>query len=127
MKKNEINISAVKKLVAIASGNVKYFCQMSARLYGKLALREQLAYENETDDFSSIENVEADIAELKEEVINMAGACAAGARRLNSIAERAGFVAPLPGIDEMSLTEFMEAIEIYVATLVENSDYREWM
>ena len=127
MKTNEINISAVKRLVPIASGNVKYFCQMAARLYGKLALREQLTYENAEDDFSSIENVEADISELKEEIINMAGACAAGARRLNSLAERAGLVAPLPGIDEMSLTEFMESIEVYVSTLVENSDYREWM
>lgn len=121
-----INIISMKQLVPVCTGNVRHFCKYAARLYGKLALREQLNYETATHSFSSIEMVIADREELKAEIINLARECATTMRRLNINAKKAGICPPLVAIDNMELSDFIEAIDNYVTALVEESDYKMW-
>ena len=121
----KINTTTLKKLVPIASGTVTHFCKSAGRLYGKLALREQLNYESVTH-YTSIEHVDINREDLKREIINLARDCGTTIRRLNIMAKKHNFPAVLANIDELSLTQFIELIDTYITELVADSDFRDW-
>jgi len=127
MKNTVINTTSIKKLIPYSYGAVVHFCRTSARLYGKLALREQLDYETETGDFSSFAMVDQDREGLKREIISLASACVASIHRLNGIAKTHGIIAPMSAVGSMSLTETIAAITDYVEALVAESDYCSWV
>lgn len=127
MENTVINATSIKKLIPYAYGAVVHFCRTSARLYGKLALREQLDYESVTGIYSSYAMVDQDREELKREILSLAGACASSIHRLNGIAKKHDITTPLPEVNAMSLTELITAITDYVEALVAESDYRTWI
>lgn len=126
MKNTVINTTSIKKLIPYSYGAVVHFCRTSARLYGKLALREQLDYETETGDFSTFEMVEQDREELKREVALLARTCSAAIFRLNGIAQTHDILPVMSAVGSMSLTDIITAVVDYVEALVAESDYRSW-
>lgn len=127
MNTMHINVNSIKCLIPYAYGAVVHFCRTSARLYGKLAFREQLNYENQTGVFSSFDMVETDRAELKREIVRLASSCATSIQRLNAIARKHNILEPMASANSMSLTELITAVVDYVETLVAESDYKSWL
>lgn len=117
-----IKVSSLKKLAPLYSNQVKHFCKLSARLYGKLALREQLTIEGP----KTIQQVEEDCAELQKEIVQLANSCRVSIRRLNQMAVSRDIPRPLFGVDDMGLSDFIAAINEYVSRLVAESDFRSW-
>ena len=117
-----IKVSSLKKLARIYSNQVKHFCKSSARLYGKIALREQLQYDGPV----TIAQVEIDRADLQREIVQLANDCRSSVRRLNVMAEGQNIPLPLYEVDELGLTDFIDTIIEYVSRLVSESDFRGW-
>ena len=121
-----INTNNLKALIPYCPNRIKNFVRLAARVHGKLALREQLNYETENHDFSSIKMVNLDRAELKREIIHEATLCASALRALNHIAESHNLPLPSKNLEEINLTEFLNLIDTYVTELVAASDYAKW-
>jgi len=114
------------KRMAISSPNlVKHFIRSTARLYGKLALREQFNLELTTG-FTSYKMVELDHEELCREIIKDAKITAKSLCRLNTLSLQRGYGPVLRRVEELSLTEIIQASADYLEELVAKSDYGDW-
>ena len=122
-----INIDSLKNLTSIAPTKIVHFCKVSARLCGKLALREQFNTEQSLGVCSSLAMAEVDEEQLKAEIIKSARDCADTLFRLNILAKKNGVLEPLKEVTELDLSGVIEAVSTYVTALVGASDYREWV
>lgn len=122
-----INIESLKKLTTIAPSKMVHLCKVSARLCGKLALREQFNTEQSLGVCSSLAMAEVDEDQLKGAIIKSARDCADTLFRLNILAKKNGIQEPLKEVSELDLSGIIEAVSAYVTALVGDSDYREWV
>lgn len=122
-----INVNTIKSLVPVCPNKIVFFCRCAARLIGKVALREQLNYEASTRNWSSLEAVEADRVELKQQIVKEARLAAKTIRSLNVIADKQGlYPLPLQSIDELSISDFIEVVNVYIDDLIADSEFRAW-
>ena len=127
MNSNKICIDSIRSLTKICPNKIVHFCRVSARLVGKLALREQFLNECNAGECSSLAMAEVDSDGLQEAIVRCARDCADTMYRLNTIAKQHGIKEPMNGIKNMNLSDVIEAINSYVTTLIGSSDFREWV
>lgn len=123
----KININNLRAIAPLAANSVKHFARNACRLHGLLAFREQLNIAQETGRYETFALVEADMEEIKINIVNLASRCADNLMRLNTLAYKNDIGPVCIGIGDASLSTVIEYINDYVDALVERSDYRDWV